>query len=274
MSNENHVVRRLPLRDLINRKAYEWFWWVEPTGVRIWFETSGHALYVNDRTDRLRILQIGRWSRYKRGISARLSKVASDYGVPDFVTLRPTDVVIDVGANIGEFSMYAMRQGARVIAIEPDRTTLDCLLENIAGSASTIVETGVWNFDGMLAFGSDPGDANGSFINAGVATLSLPVQRLDSVCRQLNVDRIRLLKADAEGGEPELLEGAKETLQITEFVSLDCGPERHGETTIEECQKTLCKAGFEIIRRQNTGRFNLVARNLKFGRLNSAAGAS
>lgn len=252
----------VPLRELINRKAYELFWWVEPTGVPIRFKAAGGALYVSDPFFQLRIPHIRRWSRYKRGIHARISRVAADYGVPSHAAVRRGDTVIDVGANVGEFSLYAARAGARVIAIEPDLATLECLRENAAGQSIDIVGLGVWDRDGSLPFGVDTSDANGSFVNAGRSKMMLPVKKLDTIVRELDVARVRLIKADAEGAEPELLDGAVETLRRTEMVTLDCGPERNGQPTVDICERKLREAGFEIVSRQDSGRHNLIARNL------------
>ena len=67
-----------------------------------------------------------------------------------------------------------------------------------------------------------------------------------------------------EGAEPEMLIGAKQTLKITKYISLDCGPERDGKTTYKECSKILIDNNWHIIHSFQTGRYNLLAKNKIF----------
>ena len=48
------------------------------------------------------------------------------------------------------------------------------------------------------------------------------VARLDN----FNFKKIKLLKVEAEGAEPEVLLGTAKILKRIEFISVDCGPER------------------------------------------------
>ncbi|MCC7173812.1 MAG: FkbM family methyltransferase [Bryobacterales bacterium] len=64
--------------------------------------------------------------------------------------VRPGDVVVDCGAHVGVFTSKALRRGAaRVVAVEPDPTNLECLRRNLAEEAAdgrvVIVPRGVWS---------------------------------------------------------------------------------------------------------------------------------
>lgn len=244
----------------IQRIIWDWFWWVEPKGVRVRFSEVGGVVTVRTAEGALEILSIDRWRHYKRGIAHRSRRLAGQYGVPQKVSIRPGDVVVDAGANIGEFSLYAADAGAHVIAIEPDPFTLARLRANTAGRDIEIVPVGLWDTCTTLRFNIDPFDANGSFINASTTFSEIEAVTLDTVIAPRNIDRIRLIKADGEGAEPEILRGASETLKITEFVTLDCGKERNGQSTLDDCITLLTEAGFAIVHKAEY-RFNLVARN-------------
>ena len=49
---------------------------------------------------------------------------------------REGDIVIDVGAGIGEFTLWCADAGARVIAFEPDPLAFACLEKNTASLPS------------------------------------------------------------------------------------------------------------------------------------------
>ena len=49
---------------------------------------------------------------------------------------------------------------------------------------------------------------------------------LDRYVREHGIDLIEVLKIEAEGAEPEVLRGARESLKISRYVTVDCGRER------------------------------------------------
>ena len=61
--------------------------------------------------------------------------------------------------------------------------------------------------------------------------------------------KIKLIKLEAEGFEPEILQGLKKYLNYVEYISIDCGFERglNQESTIAECSNYLIKNNFKII---------------------------
>ena len=60
-----------------------------------------------------------RTKRYRNGINAKLNSLACEY-LYDFYDINNEDIIIDVGANIGEFSLFFEKKyNAKIIAIEP-----------------------------------------------------------------------------------------------------------------------------------------------------------
>jgi len=53
---------------------------------------------------------------------------------------------------------------------------------------------------------------------------------------------------DAEGHEPEVLEGGRKTLERIDFVTIDGGLERSGNFTSSEVAKILHETGFNEVR--------------------------
>ena len=61
--------------------------------------------------------------------------------------------------------------------------------------------------------------------------------------------KIKLIKIEAEGAEPEILKGSINILKKTEFLCVDGGPERGIEKkqTIEECVGIMLENNFKLL---------------------------
>ena len=63
-------------------------------------------------------------------------------GEYDFLNINKNDVVLDVGANIGDFTLLASLKANKVIAIEPNIGTFALLRRNIQSLGNVIPEFG------------------------------------------------------------------------------------------------------------------------------------
>ncbi len=147
--------------------------------------------------------------------------VGQDYTFKD-VAVRPGDTVVDCGSHVGVFTRYALERGAaKVIAIEPDPTTLRCfeanLEQEIRSGRVVLVRAGVWDQPAELKFARHPGNSGAnSFVRAaGGAEMmeGIPVRPLDDIVEELALDRVDFIKMDIEGAEQRALLGAKHTLK-------------------------------------------------------------
>jgi len=151
--------------------------------------------------------------------------------------------VIDIGANIGYFTILASRligPEKRVFSFEPQARVVNLLRRNIEFNALSNVEVftfalsdtaGVATFnvppDGDEAFGSMR--VNGRFTVA--KTVQVETKRLDDVLHDLGNPKIGLIKLDAEGAELLILHGATKLLStkdkpdlIFEANEVNCKP--------------------------------------------------
>jgi FkbM family methyltransferase len=143
-------------------------------------------------------------------------------------------VALDVGANIGNHSLFFSRYFARVIAVEPNPVTLHVLRANAAlsGADIRVLPMGFADQDASLqfyinragnlgasgfAFAGGPTDAaNGELIEC-------PVRRGDEVLAELDAGRIGFVKFDVEGAELAAMRGLSATLQRDQpFVIFEC----------------------------------------------------
>ena len=202
-------------------------------------------LLVTDGRREIAITSAKRTRLYRPGINARLNRLRKAYSIGTCIPVAKGDLVVNFGANIGELVLTLAERGCRVVAIEPDPTTLQCLRHNV-GAMADIVPTGLWNADREITFYQKPNSADTSAVNETAWPMVVAARRLDTVMAGYD-GRIKIIVGDAEGAEPEVLEGATETLKRTAFLSIAVGPERKGEMTYEPCRTIVEQNGFEII---------------------------
>jgi FkbM family methyltransferase len=151
--------------------------------------------------------------------------------------MKPNQCFVDVGANVGIYSLHASRRigkEGKVYAFEPTPETFEILNTNIQLNRLNHIHTF------MLALS----DKNGSLelvmgdrpASNSVATQSdktsesttIEAVTLDHFCSTHAVKKIDFVKVDIEGGEHDFFVGAKEILQrdkpIILFESMHTGP--------------------------------------------------
>lgn len=176
---------------------------------------------------------------------------ANKYAYGPFVEVNRGDVVFDVGAFIGGFTLSIAKKASKVISIEPDPLNYLYLVRNTEHLKNTVtIKTPLWNENVKLPFklGFEPWDSSIINVDSSHERGSLYVQakRLDTLFSDLGLDRIDFLKIDVEGAEPEVLQGAEGIKNKIRKVAVDCSPERHGKPTIIEVRNILKKWGFNV----------------------------
>lgn len=137
--------------------------------------------------------------------------------------LRPGDVVVEAGSNIGTHTVPLSRmvgEAGCVHAFEAARTTHHLLCANLALNECFNVQAhgkAIGAARGQVHFPVlDPRSRN-NFGGVSPALLQrlkdLPSEPVEAVAvDDLGLDRLALVKSDIEGGEPELLRGAAGTI--------------------------------------------------------------
>lgn len=167
----------------------------------------------------------------------------NEYGEhPEFVA-RAGATVVDVGGNVGFYSLWQLRnmQGQGIIQVfEPSGYARELLSRNLSVNFPLakieISHAAVWRNEGRLLFSSEQrATSTGGVVALEAADGSsadevteVPAVTLDGwYGRTPWLDRIDVLKLDVEGAEYEVLQGAVEkVLPNTNAVVL----ELHGET--------------------------------------------
>jgi FkbM family methyltransferase len=141
--------------------------------------------------------------------------------------LRPGDSMLDVGANVGIFTLVGARAvgpAGQVHAFEPIPVNFERLSENVQrnGFANVVLnQAAAGPLDGVMQLGLEPdmertsGKQMSGFYTVGSAQrqATVPSLNLDHYLEtHLPGRRARFIKIDVEGYEPEVLRGLHSTL--------------------------------------------------------------
>ncbi|WP_337997627.1 FkbM family methyltransferase [Oleispirillum naphthae] len=138
--------------------------------------------------------------------------------------VRAGDVFIDIGANIGVYSLRAASlagpQG-RIVAVEPGADALAALRRNMALNperAVTVVAAALGDHTGTATLyhvgnGYDPQAFSLLSDETANGEESVPLTTLDAMCADLALAQVDCVKMDAEGVEPLVLAGGRATLE-------------------------------------------------------------
>jgi FkbM family methyltransferase len=142
---------------------------------------------------------------------------------PEFAFLRevsrPDWIVVDVGAAIGQFSMFAAQLPCEVVhAFEPSASNVATLERNIRRNAlySRVLphKVALSNVSGESFF-ETTSDTWVSRLTEGAVGEGevVPVRRLSDELDRLGIERVSVLKINVAGFEPSVLEGAGPVLE-------------------------------------------------------------
>jgi FkbM family methyltransferase len=158
--------------------------------------------------------------------------------------LRPGAVAIDIGANLGEWTVplaRAVGAGGQILACEPAPLAAKALEATLGANAlrqAAVIRCAVGGHDGSAEFTvpvvtSAQADSGTARIGAGRPdheTLSVALSRLDSLVAERGLDRVDLIKIDVEGHERQVLDGAEATLgRFRPTLVIETGHEAEGD---------------------------------------------
>ena len=169
--------------------------------------------------------------------------------------LAPGQIVIDVGANVGYYALTAamgVGSAGRVVAFEPAPATAERLRENAAlndFSNLTVVQAAVSDVSGTSCFQLAHDSEGSSLYSVGedaVGSVNARVTTLDTLAVELGLDRVDLIKIDAEGAEVAVIRGARHLLSRADApkVIVEANP-----VTLRAAGESPASLRFEIERR-------------------------
>ncbi|HVA45523.1 MAG TPA: FkbM family methyltransferase [Pirellulales bacterium] len=145
--------------------------------------------------------------------------------------IKPGDVVLDVGANVGYFTLLASacvgRQG-RVYAVEPSDSIRRRLLHNLELNGTdnvTVLPCAAWDCCGEATFSLATHNGGASSLRPlesqyGAVEEHVKLARLDGLIPAEDASRVRLIKLDIEGAELHALRGLSRLFDVNREVAI------------------------------------------------------
>jgi FkbM family methyltransferase len=184
---------------------------LDPEGV-LEAETGIGAMWLN-REDRLVTPLIAEHGAYEVHVTALLNR-----------TLRPGMTFVDVGANIGWFSVLGARlvgEHGFVVAVEPGPNNLPILRANLWRHRchnALVLPMAAYAHTGHVEMKLNPEGGAGNWIQPGLENAVLvPCARLDELLEGRRVD---VLKTDAEGSDDQAIRGLQETIARSPDITI------------------------------------------------------
>ena len=170
----------------------------------------------------------------------------------DEIDFSNNDVIIDCGANVGELKLAIEAYGKNInyFGFEPDEATFKCLSKNNSDNKN-LFNKALSNKNEKNKFFLDTAGGNSSLVYFGKDNfIEIDCVRLD----MMDIPKkIKLFKVEAEGFEPEVLDGADNILKNIEYISVDFGSERgmDQKNTVIEVNSFLLNNNFKLYKFSN-----------------------
>jgi len=222
-------------------------------------DSNNLTLYLAQRT---------RLHLYFNGIQFRLNQIFTQYCLNKHPEIfEYPGWTIDIGANIGELSMSIMQRypNQKFLVIEPSLREMSAAKRNLNVDNVEFNSSALWKVNTTLRFyhANKTGDSSLLPKDLSAPNELIEARTLDSIVETLGINKINLIKLEAEGAEPEILDGAVKTLMKTRFVAADLGPERGPNelSTYFECRSKLENLGFKQFSSYEGGRETYIFKN-------------
>tara|TARA_R100000963_G_C4639301_1_gene103014 strand:- start:303 stop:1901 length:1599 start_codon:yes stop_codon:yes gene_type:complete len=150
-----------------------------------------------------------------------------EYALPRGFQLNEKSVVVDIGGNVGSFSMYAREWNAKchIYSFEPNPQVFP-LLEHNAKSLGNISinQVALGNKNGSIDLYQHPnntGQTSTSLQVKDANKVSVPMRNSGEMLAEYGINKIDVLKIDTEGAEVAILAGMKDLLINTGIIMVE-----------------------------------------------------
>jgi FkbM family methyltransferase len=175
--------------------------------------------------------------------------------------IRPGDVVVDGGSNVGFFALFAaclLGENGRVFAFEPDPDTFLLLRRNVERNGMTgtvqLEEKALADSNQSFDFSAAVEEPMLSSLVAIEGHDSRAIRvlgvRLDDYLRLNSKRKVDVIKLDLEGGEPSALDGMSATLATARLIIFEVNEsqlEKLGIDPVTLVTRTVQSGAFDTV---------------------------
>jgi FkbM family methyltransferase len=214
-------------------------------------------LYLNQVKDTFTILETKTNKKIKiRSNTTDFMALANvwlleDYKIKKF-EINSNDVIIDIGAHIGIFTIYASQfcNNGKIYSFEPVKENYDLLLNNIKLNHSEQVKPfnlAVSNTNDVVTIYINDDKAAHSIFPSSESSIKVKSITLQNIFEENNINHCNFLKLDCEGAEYEILCNlpAKYFKEIDKIV-MECHFVDKKPELIGDLKQILVKQGFQV----------------------------
>ncbi|MBK7230507.1 MAG: FkbM family methyltransferase [Ignavibacteriales bacterium] len=187
--------------------------------------------FNNDGDDQ-ELLYIANWHKYYNEEFPKLKDL-----------LKEGDVVIDVGANLGFFTLMISRligEKGKIFCFEPSKVIYDKLKINISinNITNVIIENmglGVIEEEKILKRDKRYSGMSSIILNSGGAMIEemIAITTIDNYIKDKNI-KIKFIKIDTEGFEPQVLKGALNLIKSQQpIIYIELGGGKFFKSSVE-----------------------------------------
>jgi FkbM family methyltransferase len=205
------------------------------------------------------------WGEWPWGEWRAITEISKNQVYEQVFKVGEGDVVIDVGAHVGVFTVKAAKavgEDGLVIAIEPHPRNMNLLCENVKKMSPNtnvvLIKKAVGDRKGMAKLYLSPFGSGGHslkpIVGRGSKYLEVAVDTLDNIVSKLKLKKVDFIKIDAEGAELEILKGAEEILKLNcvKLAIAAYHQSTSGESEFPEIQSFLKSRGARVWVKNNS----------------------
>lgn len=172
---------------------------------------------------------------------------------PPLFEIKPDDIVIDIGAQIGIFSIFASKLApyGKVYSFEPVPENFKLLCENIRlNNCQNIFcfQKAISDKEGEEIIFLNPHNVGGHSLLVDFCgeKLSISTVTLENVIKKEKIEKIDFLKIDCEGMEYRILLSSKNCLRKISKIALEYHEDIDKNSNPENLKKFLEEEGFLV----------------------------
>ena len=215
------------------------------------FNRKKDLFYIKESSDKHYFSnKLRGFNLYSGGLVYRSNQISESYRLNKII-FKFEDIVIDCGSNYGDLWLYLKNKIniCNYYTFEPGINEFKALIENVSNAKN--YNLGLGECNSIKKFFLNEENADSSIIEPieYQRIEEIKITSLNSFLINNQLEKIKLLKLEAEGYEPEILLGADKVLNKIEYIALDGGNERGKDLkeTLSTQLNLLLKNNFEII---------------------------